>query len=226
MAETSSWFEEHGKMIILRQLDNYISPGATKDQLPEYSYELELKNGIWKIPNGGTHIPREYAENPEEEVERYINIIKETNAKATLKVQILGIGDTDAHIAFNMPGDSFESTVHVVELNEETRFANGNKFFGGDMTKVPKRAITTGIGDILESDIIILEAFGKKKAEIIWKAFFTEPTTELPATALQTVDGNKLVFVVLDEESAAIISEKEGKSVFSNPEDVIYQYLY
>ena len=61
--------------------------------------------------------------------------------------------------------------------------------------------------------------------QLSW-SFFTEPTTDLPATALQTVDENKLVLVVLDEESAAVISEKEGKGVFANPEDVIYQYLY
>ncbi len=123
-----------------------------------------------------------------------------------------------------MPGDSFYSTVHVVELNEETIRANANKFFGGDTTKVPRKAITTGIGDILESDVIIMEAFGTKKANIIWKSFFTEPTTDIPATALQTVDEDKLVLVILDEESASVISEKEG-DIFENPEDVIHEYI-
>ena len=112
----------------------------------------------------------------------------------------------------------------VVELNEETIRANANKFFGGDTTKVPRKAITTGIGDILESDVIIMEAFGSKKADIIWKSFFTEPTTEIPATALQTADEETLILVVLDEESASVISEKEGE-IFENPEDVIDEYI-
>ena len=206
-------------------MDNYISPQATEDNLPEYSYELELKNGIWEIPNGGTYIPKEYAADPEEEAKNYVEFIRDTNGTASIIVQLLGIGDEDGHIAFNMPGDSFDSTVHVVELNEETIRANANKFFGGDMTKVPKRAITTGIGDILESDVIIMEAFGAKKADIMWKAFFTEPTTDIPATALQTADKDKLVLVVLDEESASVISEKEGNDVFVNPEDVINEYI-
>lgn len=225
MSKNSDLFNDHADELILRQLDNYISPQATKDNLPEYSYELELRNSIWQIPNGGAYIPKEYADDPEEEAKRYAELIKETNEKANFIIQLLGIGDEDGHIAFNMPGDSFDSTVHVVELNEETIRANANKFFGGDMDKVPKKAITTGIGDILKSDLIILEAFGKKKADIIWKSFFTEPTTDIPATALQTVEGSegeneKFVFVILDEESAAVIEEKE-EDVFVNPEDVI-----
>ena len=224
LAEKSPWFKNYAHLLILRQLDNYISPDATENNLPEYSYELELKNSIWKIANGGTYIPKEYAEEPEQEADNYAKIIRDTNEAAEIIVQILGIGDEDGHIAFNMPGDSFASTVHVVELNEETIRANANKFFGGDMTKVPRRAITTGIGDILESDVIILEAFGAKKADIIWKSFFTEPTTDIPATALQTADKNKLVLVVLDEESASVISEKEG-DIFKNPEDVIEEYI-
>lgn len=204
-------FKRH--YIIFRQLDNYISPGASKDNLPEYSYELELKNSIWKVPNGGTFIPKEYAEDPEAEAKRYAEIIEKTNSEAKYILQILGIGDEDGHIAFNMPGDSFDSTVHVVELNKETICANADKFFGGDTSKVPKKAITTGIGDILKSDGIILEAFGPKKADIIQKAFFTTPTTDIPATALQTFEGSLLV--LLDEESASTLLEKEGEDVFT-----------
>lgn len=214
LVKKSSWFPKYQEDLIFRQLDNYISPGATKDNLPEYSYELELKNSIWKVPNGGTYIPKEYAEDPETEAKRYAEIIEETNSEADFTLQILGIGDEDGHIAFNMPGDSFDSGVHIVELNEETIRANAYKFFGGDMSKVPRKAITTGIGDILKSDGIILEAFGKKKADIIWKSFFTAPTTNIPATSLQTFDGSLLV--LLDEESASTLLEKEGGDVFTS----------
>lgn len=213
LVEESYWYDKVDHTMIFRQLDNYISPGASKDNLPEYSYELELKNSIWKVPNGGTFIPREYAEDPEAEAKRYAEVIKKTNSEACYTLQILGIGDEDGHIAFNMPGDSFNSTVHVVELNEETIRANADKFFGGDTSKVPRKAITTGIGDILKSDGIILEAFGEKKADIIWKSFFTETTTNIPATALQTFKGSLLV--LLDEESASTVLKKEGEDVFT-----------
>lgn len=213
LVKKSVWYAKAKKNIIFRQLDNYISLGASKDNLPEYSYELELKNSIWKVPNGGTYIPKEYAKDPEAEAKRYAEVIEKTNSEATYILQILGIGDEDGHIAFNMPGDSFASGVHVVELNEETIRANANKFFGGDTSKVPRKAITTGIGDILKSNGIILEAFGKKKADIIWKSFFTEPTTNIPATSLQTFEGSLLV--LLDEESASTLLEKEGEDIFT-----------
>lgn len=223
--EKSRWYPDHSTNLVFRQLDNYISPGSTEDNLPEYSYERELADSIWQVPNGGAYIPREWAVDPEEEAKRYAELIAETNAEADLIVQILGIGDEDGHIAFNMPGDPFDSTVHVVDLNEETIRANADKFFGGDTTKVPTRAITTGIGDILKSNIIFMEAFGKRKADIIWRAFFTEPTTEIPATALQTLDEDKMVIVVLDEESASTIVEKEGTEMFLDFEDVICECI-
>lgn len=213
------------------QLDTYVSPGATKDNLPLYSYERELKSSIWRVPNGGCYIPYEWAEDPEKEAERYGYTVAGRIKRAWYTFQLLGIGDEDGHIAFNMPGDSFKSKTHVVKLNKETRVANGNKFFDGDEEKVPKYAITTGIGEILESDAILLEAFGRKKADIVWKSFFDDPTNNIPATALQLFKGN--LVVLLDEEAASTIVEKEGEDVFKSCalyepaiEDFCFKYMF
>lgn len=203
--------------LIFRQLDNYISPDASADNLPFYSYQTELENSIWKVPHKEAHIPLEWGD-PKEEVETYKGIISETNEWSGYFIQLLGIGDKDGHIAFNMPGDSFDSTVHIVDLNQETIEANANKFFGGDTTKVPKQAITSGIGDILEANAIVMAGFGKAKADIMHRSFFGEVTTDVPASALQTHNG--VLFVILDEDSASTIVEKEGESVFTNPEDI------
>lgn len=203
--------------LIFRQLDNYISPDASEGNLPFYSYQIELENSIWKVPHSAAYIPFEWNK-PEEEVERYKNIILTTNVRTLYFIQLLGIGDKDGHIAFNMPGDSFDSTVHIVDLNQETIEANANKFFGGDTTKVPKQAITSGIGDILKANAIVLAGFGKAKADIMHRTFFEEATTDVPASALQTHKG--VLFVILDEESAATIVKKEGEEVFTNPEEI------
>ena len=203
--------------LIFRQLDNYISPDASEGNLPFYSYQTELENSIWKVPHKEAHIPLEWGD-PKEEVEKYKKIIIETRKWASYFIQLLGIGDKDGHIAFNMPGDSFDSTVHIVDLNQETIEANANKFFGGDTTKVPKQAITSGIGDILRADAIVLAGFGKAKADIMHRTFFEEMTTDVPASALQTHNG--VLFVILDEESASTIVEKEGEEVFKDPECV------
>ncbi len=203
--------------LIFRQLDNYISPSASEGNLPFYSYQTELEKSIWQVAHKEAHIPREWG-NPEEEVEKYKQIIADTNERAMYFIQLLGIGDKDGHIAFNMPGDSFDSTVHIVDLNQETIEANANKFFDGDTTKVPKQAITSGIGDILKANAIVLAGFGKAKADIMHRTFFEEATTDVPASALQTHKG--VLFVILDEESAATIVKKEGKEVFTNPEEI------
>lgn len=214
LADENPWYELACQNVIFRQLDNYISEEKEGGGLPDYSYKLELKKSIWKVPAGERLIPDELTPYPEEEAKRYSDVIEITN-KGAFVLQLLGIGDKDGHIAFNMPGTLFDSKVHVVDLNDETIQSNAEKFFDGDTSKVPKRAITMGIGDILKSNGIILEAFGKEKANIIWKSFFTEPTTQIPASALQNFE--ETVLVILDEEAASVVTEKEGEDVYFVP---------
>lgn len=54
-----------------------------------------------------------------------------------------GIGP-DGHIAFNEPGSSLTSRTRVKTLAYETIIANA-RFFGGDVAKVPKLALTVGV---------------------------------------------------------------------------------
>ena len=54
-----------------------------------------------------------------------------------------GIGP-DGHIAFNEPGSSLTSRTRVKTLAYETIIANA-RFFDGDISKVPKLALTVGV---------------------------------------------------------------------------------
>lgn len=211
--EYDGYEEEFEECIRFMQLDNYVSDDATAENLPEYSYQRELEESIWKIPHNAHFIPREYID-PEEECKHYEKVVEEQRNWADLYIQLLGIGDKDGHIGFNMPGTPLDAGVHIATLNEETIEANAKKFFNGDTSKVPKKAITMGIGNILQADVIVLEAFGSEKAEIIHKSFFEDMTEEVPASALRTYDG--LLFVILDDESSSAIREKEGDDVFTN----------
>ena len=56
---------------------------------------------------------------------------------------LLGIGP-DGHIAFNEPGSSLTSRTRVKTLAYETIIANA-RFFSGDVSKVPKLALTVGV---------------------------------------------------------------------------------
>ena len=98
---------------------------------------------------------------------------------------ILGIG-TNGHIAFNEPGSSFDSRTRVVHLDEQT-IQDNSRFFDS-IDDVPTRAITMGLGTIMESKRILVMAQGKKKKGILDKAMFGKITEKIPASILQIHD--------------------------------------
>ena len=62
----------------------------------------------------------------------------------------LGIG-ADGHIAFNEPGSSLVSRTRVKTLALETVLSNA-RFFDGNLDLVPKKAVTVGVGTIMDAD--------------------------------------------------------------------------
>lgn len=60
-----------------------------------------------------------------------------------------GIGP-DGHIAFNEPGSSLVSRTRVKTLAYDTLEAN-KRFFGNDISKVPKQALTVGVGTVMDA---------------------------------------------------------------------------
>lgn len=59
-----------------------------------------------------------------------------------------GIGP-DGHIAFNEPGSSLASRTRVKTLAYDTILAN-SRFFGNDLEKVPKMALSVGVQTVLD----------------------------------------------------------------------------
>ena len=79
-----------------------------------------------------------------------------------------GIGP-DGHIAFNEPGSSLASRTRVKTLTQDTIIAN-SRFFGGDVNKVPRLALTVGVGTILDSRQILVIVSGHSKARALEEA--------------------------------------------------------
>ena len=75
-----------------------------------------------------------------------------------------GIGP-DGHIAFNEPGSSLASRTRVKTLTHDTIIAN-SRFFDNDLSKVPKTALTVGVGTVTDSKevLIIINGFNKARA--------------------------------------------------------------
>ncbi|KAJ2313456.1 Glucosamine-6-phosphate isomerase (Glucosamine-6-phosphate deaminase) (GNPDA) (GlcN6P deaminase) [Coemansia sp. RSA 2705] len=104
------------------------------------------------------------AEDLAAECQRYEAKIKEVGG---IELFLGGIGP-DGHIAFNEPGSSLESVTRVKTLAYETVLANA-RFFGGDVNKVPKLALTVGVGTVRAAREVLLIITGAHKAVALAK---------------------------------------------------------
>ncbi|MET7027963.1 glucosamine-6-phosphate deaminase [Sediminicola luteus] len=153
---------------------------------------LDIKKENIHIPDGAL---------PKEEVrsycERYEQKIKSFGG---LDIQILGIGRT-GHIGFNEPGSTISSKTRMVRLDRVTRLDAASDFFGHE--NVPTKALTMGVGSIMDAKRIILMAWGEGKSDIIRQAVEGEIKESVPATFLQRHDNCDFI---LDEASASSLT--------------------
>lgn len=105
------------------------------------------------------HILNGNAVDPETECVQYEAAIK---AAGGIDLFLGGIGP-DGHIAFNEPGSSLLSRTRVKTLAYDTMLAN-SRFFGNDLEKVPKMALTVGIQTILEAREVVIIITGSHKS--------------------------------------------------------------
>lgn len=128
--------------------------------------------------------------------EAYDNAIKEAGG---IDVQILGIG-RNGHLGFNEPGSPFTSRTREIELMPET--ISDNARFFDSITEVPTRAITQGLGTILDARELIVVATGEAKAPAVKAALQGPITEELPASVLRQ---HPNVTWFLDTQAASLL---------------------
>jgi glucosamine-6-phosphate deaminase len=196
-AELVRMHKEEGlsfKNVITFNLDQYYP--MDKDALQSYHYFMR-KNLFEQtdIDPSNYHLPDGMI--IKDDVKSHcLDYEKQIDAAGGLDLQILGIG-VNGHIGFNEPGSGIYSKTRLVTLDNSTRMANAYEF--GNMSEVPRMAITMGISTILKSKKIILMAWGQTKAPVIQKAVELDDTEDIPASLLQNHDD--CVFVV--DEAAA-----------------------
>ncbi|OGS36104.1 MAG: glucosamine-6-phosphate deaminase [Elusimicrobia bacterium RIFOXYB2_FULL_49_7] len=78
-----------------------------------------------------------------------------------------GIGP-DGHIAFNEPASSLTSRTRIKTLTYDTMVAN-SRFFDNDINKVPKLALTVGVGTVMDSEEVLIIINGLNKAIALQK---------------------------------------------------------
>ena len=160
-------------------LDEYIGipsdhPGSYRHYMNEHLFlkvDINLKN---------TYLPNGTAPDLRAECERYERAIAE---RGGIDIQLLGIGH-DGHIGFNEPLSALRSRTREKALTLSTLQANA-AMFDGNLDQVPRRAITMGVGTILESKRCIMLTTGASKAAILAKATEGPITAMVTASALQ-----------------------------------------
>ena len=87
-----------------------------------------------------------------------------------------GIGP-DGHIAFNEPFSSLSSRTRVKSLTTDTIIAN-SRFFDNDVNKVPKTALTVGVGTVMDAKEVLIVCNGHNKARALQHAI-EEPVGQM-----------------------------------------------
>jgi glucosamine-6-phosphate deaminase len=110
---------------------------------------------------------------------------------------VLGLGP-NGHLGFNEPPADETATTRELVLSEESLQSNASYWGGRD--RVPLRAMTAGMRQILASKRIFLLVSGRKKRDILDKVINGPVTPEVPASYLQL---HPNVLIIADEDAAA-----------------------
>ena len=94
-----------------------------------------------------------------------------------------GVGP-DGHIAFNEPGSSLVSLTRQKTLTQDTIIAN-SRFFDNDVNKVPKHALTVGVGTVMAAREVLILVNGHHKARALQAAVEGPVTQAWTISALQ-----------------------------------------
>jgi glucosamine-6-phosphate deaminase len=180
------------KNVITFNMDEYVN---LPKEHPE-SYHSFMWNNFFShidIDEKNVNILNGNAPDLEAECASYEEKIKKVGG---IKLFLGGIGP-DGHIAFNEPGSSLSSRTRVKTLTYDTIVAN-SRFFDGDINKVPKTALTVGVGTVLDADEVLIIVNGHNKARALKHAIEGSVNHIWTISALQM---HPKGIIVCDEES-------------------------
>lgn len=179
-------------------LDEYVGIDENNNQSYHYYMYNKLFNHI-NIRKENIHIPTTVGMDPDEAL---ISYDKELDYVGRRDIQVLGVGN-NGHIAFNEPADKLNLRTSYVDLTEETVISNSRFFKEGET--VPNKAITMGIGDILNAETLLMMANGPKKQDVVKRFIECEMLdTHFPISMLHV---HKNVILLVDEEAYAKVGK-------------------
>jgi len=178
--------------VVTFNMDEYV--GLPEDH-PE-SYHAFMWKHLFShidIPEENINILNGNAEDLEAECEAY-----EAKMEALGNVELFlgGIGP-DGHIAFNEPGSSLGSRTRIKTLTTDTLIAN-SRFFDNDINKVPKTALTVGVGTVMSAREVVILVSGHSKARALQKVVEEGVNHMWTVSVLQT---HPRGMIICDEDS-------------------------
>lgn len=178
--------------VVTFNLDEYVGIPESHPQSFHFFMNEHLFNKV-DIQRENINILNGNASDPDAECIEYENKIKSFGG---IRLFLGGIG-TNGHLAFNEPGSSLKSKTRIEALAYDTIVSNA-RFFDNDVNKVPRYALTVGIGTIMEAEEILIIVCGYKKAGALQKIIEDGVNHMWPASALQF---HPKVLIVCDEEA-------------------------
>jgi glucosamine-6-phosphate deaminase len=152
------------KNVVTFNMDEYVN---LPKEHPE-SYHSFMWNNFFShidIQKENINILNGNAKDLEAECAGYEEKIKKAGG---VKLFLGGIGP-DGHIAFNEPASSLLSRTRLKTLTYDTLVAN-SRFFDNDVNKVPKTALTVGVGTVMDAEEVLIIVNGHNKARALQNA--------------------------------------------------------
>lgn len=182
------------KNVVTFNMDEYV---GLPESHPE-SYHSFMWNNFFNhidIEPENVHILNGNAKDLVKECDDYEKAIE---AAGGIDLFMGGIGP-DGHIAFNEPFSSLGSKTRIKTLATDTIHAN-KRFFDNDFDKVPKQALTVGVGTVLDAQEVLILCSGHNKARALKHAI------EQPISHVWTISAIQLhrhAMIVCDEDACA-----------------------
>lgn len=165
--------------VITFNMDEYVGLEADHPQ----SYHTFMWENLFDhidIKKENVHILDGMAKDPETECAAYEKAINDAGG---IDLLLGGIGP-DGHVAFNEPGSSLSSRTRIKTLTADTVIANA-RFFDNDVNKVPKTALTIGVGTVLDAKEVLILVNGLHKTRALYQAVEGPINQMWPISALQ-----------------------------------------
>lgn len=178
------------KNVVTFNMDEYV---GLPEEHPE-SYHSFMATNLFNhidCPKENIHILNGNAEDLDAECEKYEEMIRQAGG---VDLFLGGIGP-DGHIAFNEPCSSLSARTRIKTLTSDTIIAN-SRFFDNDVNKVPKNALTVGVGTVLDAKEVLIMVNGHNKARALQAAVEGAVTQMWTISALQM---HKHGIIVCDE---------------------------